>query len=371
MSENEITHPKGASGKDNGESEVVRQRWFCVTKSPSGEIYKQETQSPQGFAEILDNAPISWVDYVIPGADFDREAQEAAIQLGFSEELITSFTGKSYVKYRDMDTELAMKISAVQVREFQVEPYPFLLLMKKNYIFTIHPIYVDRRFTRLRRYAEIVLKKIPTNIPYEDQLTLLLIRIVHESNDSNFEHLRQIEEQGDKLNESMTDPYTPRIKLGEQIYQMKHAVITYLDALWDTVDVLHTLRYGDADLITNDDKFLQQLDNLVEDVNRQISLAEHMSEVLASGLEVLQSIYNNQLQSLNNRLALLMTYLTILGTAVLVPNTIATVMSNSAFNMGAEDIWWYWIVIVGSTLGATWLVYWWVKKKGWIPRKMD
>jgi magnesium transporter len=371
MTEKGTMTPNGVVAKENGELETGRHRWFCVTQSPSGDINKQETQSSQGFSDLLGKASISWVDYVIPGTDFDRESHDAAIQLGFNEELITAFAGKSYIKYRDIDTELAMKISAVQVRESEVEPYPFLLLMKKNFIFTIHPIYVDRRFTRLRRYAETVLKKIPTDIPYEDRLTLLLIRIVHESNDSNFEHLRQIEEQGDKLNESMTDPYTPRVKLGEQIFQMKHAVITYLDALWDTVDVLHTLRYGDADLITNDDKILQKLDNLVEDVNRQISLAEHMSEVLSSGLEVLQSIYNNQLQSLNNRLALLMTYLTILGTAVLVPNTIATVMGNSAFNMGPEDVWWYWIVIIGSTLVATWLVYWWVKKKGWIPKKMD
>jgi magnesium transporter len=275
------------------------------------------------------------------------------------------------VKYRDMDNELVMKISAVQVREYKVEPYPFLMLMKKNFILTIHPIYVDRRFTRLRRYAETVIKKIPTDIPPEDRLTLLLIRIVHESNDSNFEHLRQIEEQGDKLNEIMTDPYTPRIKLGEQIYQMKHAVITYLDALWDTVDVLHTLRYGDADLITNDDKILQKLDNLVEDVNRQISLAEHMSEVLASGLEVLQSIYNNQLQSLNNRFALLMTYLTIIGTAVLVPNTLATMMGNAVFSIGPSDLGWYLALMIGSTVIATGLVYLWVKRKGWIPKEMD
>jgi magnesium transporter len=36
----------------------------------------------------------------------------------------------------------------------------------------------------------------------------------------------------------------------------------------------------------------------------------------------MQSIYNNQLQSLNNRFALMTAYLTVLGTAFLVPNTI-------------------------------------------------
>ena len=167
------------------------------------------------------------------------------------------------------------------------------------------------------------------------------------------------------------DPKTPRALLGPQIYNMKHALITYLDALWETVDVLHDLRYGDAELLTNETSLLNRLGYLADDVSRQIGLAEHMSEVLASGLEVLQSIYNNQLQAMNNRIALLMTYLTVLGTAVLVPNTLATVFSNSAFAMGPQDLGWYVTLLVLSTVVSTVLAFVWVKKSGFIPRKMD
>ena len=95
-----------------------------------------------------------------------------------------------------------------------------------------------------------------------------------------------------------------------------------------------------------------------------------MSEVLASGLEVLQSIFNNQLQALNNRMARVMTYLTVIGTAVLVPNTLATIFSNSAFNMQPDDLWWYVTLLVVSTVLSTWLVWLWVRKMGW-TRKMD
>jgi magnesium transporter len=152
---------------------------------------------------------------------------------------------------------------------------------------------------------------------------------------------------------------------------MKHALIEYLNALWQTVDVLHDLRYGDANLLTNDPKLLDRVGFLAEDVSRQIGLAEHMSDVLASGLEVLQTIYNNQLQAMNNRMAYLMTYLTVLGTAVLVPNTLATIFGNSAFGMGPMDIGWYVTMLVGSTLIATVLAFWWVRKSGFIPKKMD
>jgi magnesium transporter len=151
---------------------------------------------------------------------------------------------------------------------------------------------------------------------------------------------------------------------------MKHALITYLNALWETVDVFHALRYGDAELITDNVRLLARMNLQSEDVNHQIALAEHMSEVLASGLEVLQSIFNNQLQALNNRMARVMTYLTVIGTALLVPNTLATIFSNSAFNMQSDDLWWYVTLLVTSTVLATYLVWLWVRKMGW-TRRMD
>ena len=107
---------------------------------------------------------------------------------------------------------------------------------------------------------------------------------------------------------------------------------------------------------------------LTEDVNGQIGLAEHLSEVLASGLETLQTIYNNQLQVINNRLSLVITYLTILGTAFLVPNTLATILSSSAFNMQHDDIGWYVALLVGSTVLATGAAYWWARRWGPISK---
>lgn len=364
--------PNGMTGKvtkDSGGLEPNHRRWFYVAMAPSGTIFKGEADSSAGFVEILGGATIAWFDYVT--RDFDKEAPIVAAQLGFSDRLVSSFTGDSYLRYQDLDSEMGLKIPSIQIRQLDVEPYPLLFLLRKNFVLTIHPLNVDRRFSTLRRYGETVLKKIPADANAEDKLTMLLMRIIDENNDHNFRHLRQIEERGDKLNEIMTNPYTPRTRLGPEIYHLKHALITYLNALWDTVDVLHTLRYGDAELITNEPKLLDKLGSVVEDVNRQIGLAEHMSDVLASGLEVLQSIYSNELQNVNNRLALVLTYLTVIGTAVLVPNTLATILSNAVFDIGPKDLGWYLALMIGTTVVATGLVYWWVRKSGWIPKKMD
>ncbi|MCX5998832.1 MAG: magnesium transporter CorA [Chloroflexi bacterium] len=350
-------------------SETFQKPWFCAAISASGGIYKSDAEVPSQFLYVLKESGIAWVDRWTD--DFENDAPVAAVQLGFSQALVSSMMGSAYTTYQDFETEMAIKLPSIQVRGFEVQAHPLLIFLSSNLVLTIHPRHVDRRFIRLRRYSDTVLKKIRVDVPASDKLTLLLMRIIDETNERNFEHLRQIEEQGDGLNKDMMDIKMPREALGPKIYNMKHALITYLNALWQTVDVLHTLRYGDAELITDNPKLLYRLNLLTEDVSRQIGLAEHLSEVLASGLEVLQSIYNNQLQALNNRLALVMTYLTVIGTAVLVPNTLATIFSSSAFDMQPDDVGWYVALLVVSTIVATGLAYWWVRRGGWLPKKMD
>jgi magnesium transporter len=359
------------AGKPNG-GEDFEKRWFCIAICHDGSVFMDDADTPMSFLETLHNAIIAWIDFRT--RDFEKDARIAATQLGFSDQLTSSLTEEMRVLYEDLDTEMGIKLPSIQIRTYEhpdVQPHTTLLLLRKNFILTIHTIEVDRRFSRLRRYSNKILQRIPPEACPEDKLTLLLIRIIDQNNDRNFEHLRQIEEQGDELNKKLMNPETPRNLLGPQIFGMKHALITYLNALWETVDVLHDVRYGDAELLTNDPRLLERVGLLAEDVNRQIGLAEHLSEVLASGLEVLQSIYNNQLQVLNNRMALIMTYLTILGTAVLVPNTLATIFSNSAFALGPKDIAWYVALLVISTIVSTWLTFWLIKKRGWIPKKMD
>jgi magnesium transporter len=321
------------------------------------------------FLEIMNRSVISWVDYITD--DPAKDVQMAAAQMGFSEAFISSISVETSLNYQDFDTEMWMRLPSIQIRGNDVKAYPLLMLVRKNVVFTVHVSLVDKRFIRLRRYSDTILKKVPLDGLPEDNLTLLINRIIDANNDSNFRHLRVIEEQGDELNQDLMGPETDRSLLAPKIYEMKHALITYMNALWESVDVLHTLRYGDAELITNDDKLLNLTTVMIDEVKGQIGLAEHMSEVLASGLEVMQTIYNNQLQHLNNRLALVMTYLTIVGTAVLVPNTLATVLSDGVFTITPSDLWWYLILMIGATVIATGGVWYWLSRMGWLPKKRD
>jgi magnesium transporter len=349
--------------------ELFQKRWFCVGLFPSGKTFKQDGESPIPFLEIMNRSIVSWVDYITD--DPMKDLPMVAAQMGFSEAFIASMSHESSINFQDFDTEMWMKMPSIQIRETNVQAYPFYLLLRKNFVFTVHVSLVDKRFIRLRRYSDAILRKIPLDGLPEDSLTMLLTRIIDANDDSNFRHLRVIDERGDDLNQSLMNAQADRSWLGPKIYEMKHALIIYMNALWESVDVLHALRYGDAELITNDEKQLNQISIMTEQVKSQIGLAEHMSDVLASGLEVMQSIYNNQLQILNNRLAMVVAYLTIIGTALLVPNTIATMLGDAVFEIGPKDMIWYAPLMFFGTLFAcigSWL---WVKKMGLLPKKAD
>lgn len=344
-------------------------RAFCVALPVSGgKPLKLTGDNPHEFIPFLKESSIAWLNF--PVEDIKKDADIVAMSLGFSSSLVPTLLSSYLSAYEDRDTEMGLMLPAVMVKKFDVLISPVLILIRKDLIVTIHAENVNR-LIRLSRYADAFMRKIKPNLTQEDKLSIILTRIIDENNNLNFEHLRELEAQGDELSKNLLDPMASRGLIAPEIYNMKHALISYLDTLWATLDVINSLRHGDAELITDNPKLLARIGILSDDVNRHISLSEHMSEVLASGLEVLQSIYNNQLQILNNRLAFVMTWLTILGTAVLVPNTLATILSNPAFALGPEDRVWYSVLLFVSTILATWAAYWWVKKKSLLPIKVD
>lgn len=336
----------------------------CVALSSGQKPVKVYGESLSEFREIVQSCNIAWVNFAV--ADLEKDGTEIAARLGFSDTIVSALLKGFYSNYEDREVELGLMIPAVRIHGLEIKTYNLIVLIRKNLILTMHNEVVTR-FIQFSRYADSYLRKLPENMASEDKLTNMLVRILDENNNRNFEQLREIQDQGDKMSEYLSNPRSPRERVGRNIYEMKHALIEYLNSMWRTNDVLNSLRYGDADVITDNPKVLTKVGLLIEDVNRQISLAEHMSDVLASGLEVLQSIYNNQLQTLNNRMTLAVAWLTILGTALLVPNTIATFFG-SIQGIDSKTFIWYTAITVLATVNATVLAFWWVSKKVIMPR---
>jgi magnesium transporter len=388
-------------------------RGFYAALTKKGTTSSYSTNIEDLTAKI-NRTQIAWIDYIVD--DFEKEAVDASIKAGFSEHLVKKLLLNVSGNYEDHDTEVGLLFPAIHVDGFDVNVEPLLVLMRDSLILTMHT-HKRSRFYQMRRYAETYLRKLPKGAKKVDMLSLLLIRIIDENNSWNFKQLQEMNERTDDLTMDLKDPNAVQPHVGDQVYQMKHELLKYLSALWGTADTLSSLRYGDADLISDMPLMQERIVSLQNEVHQQLSLTEHLSDVLASGLESLKSIYNNQLQdrnnqlqdlnntmqdrnnllqeknnqlqdtnnmlseknnqlsernntltAKNNRLTMLGAFLAIIGAGFVVPNTIATVMSQtSIFDFSPSDMTWYLALIVTSTVAALYVTYWWVKRIGLLP----
>ncbi|MGA2918051.1 CorA family divalent cation transporter [Methanoregula sp.] len=335
---------------------------FCILLYQDDRIERLADCTVDEYFTAVREASIAWID--CSTVDDDKEIERIAQLAGFTKVPIPKLSHGFYSAYEDYDTELGIMLPSVTVKGEKMTVNPLFILIRENLVLTVHSEEINR-LLRFSRYAQPFFKRIAgENTP--DKITLTLERIIDENNDRNFEYLREIEMHGDAISKSLIEENVAKKKIAHDIYRMKHVLIDYLNVLWATKDVVDSLRYGDADLITNDEKLLGRIGILSNNIDRHIELTEQMSNVLASGLEVMQSIYNNQLQSLNNRFALVTAYLTVLGTAFLVPNTIATIAGSGVMGGTMAAQWWYVPLLIVSTLVATltsllWVVHVWKK----------
>lgn len=317
----------------------------------------------------LHEADVAWLNFEVD--DLVQDAQRIASILGFSGTLVESLVRSELSEYEDRDTELGLLVPIIRIENLEVEIQPLLMLVRDNFVLTLYQRGKITRFRKFARYAETAMRKIPQEYTTPDKLTILLTRLLDENNTRNFDGIRKIEDIGEKIAGDLIREDLDRRLMAPRIYQMKRALIQYLDALWASMDVIQSLRHGDAELITDDPQLLARVALLGDDVQRHIQLSEHMSEVLSGGLEVMQSIYNNQLQALNNRMSFVITWLTVLGTAVLVPNTLATVFGAWPGGTPIDDPRLYFAVMTTSTLVATLWAWLWVRRKAPIPQQVD
>ena len=139
--------------------ELTQKRWFCMSLDSSGKTFKQEAENPNSFLEVINRSVVAWVDFITD--DPLKDLPFVASQLGFSESFISTASGVNQLNYQDFDSEMFMKLPSIQIRGSEVKAHPLLFLIRKNMVFTMHVRLVDKRFIRLRRYSEAILKRIP------------------------------------------------------------------------------------------------------------------------------------------------------------------------------------------------------------------
>tara|TARA_Y100000590_G_scaffold396814_1_gene477830 strand:- start:2147 stop:3160 length:1014 start_codon:yes stop_codon:yes gene_type:complete len=265
----------------------------------------------------IDEFSLSWLECVVD--DVKIGSKEIAKEFGIPLEP-ASVLGGYYSNYEDAGDVLGITVPLIKFSGGTVDPLSVLIYIARDKIISIHDEEAEK-LLRLSGFAEGIMKKLPNSKgAWADRQTILFARIIDEISERNYDTLRLIVEKAQTLEIEMTDEKTMSKDIAEEMSNIKRSIITFLTAVWATHTTVHSLRYGDPEMLSDKDEILSRFDMILADLDRQIQLAEQVLEVLATGVNVIQT-------NITNRLSTIILWLTVIGTAVLVPNTLATVFA--------------------------------------------
>ena len=337
---------------------------FCVAIPTAGSPIKLQNASPTEFLSTADKSMINWIDCTAD--DIFKDANGYATTLGFEQSLvpglISSLVGPyaAYAAYEDLTKNLGLMLTAITSVKKQVEVSPIIILVRKNLILTIHDS-KTMHLKRFARYADIFMRKLPNEDRlWQDRNTIVIHRIIEEICDKNFEKLRTIAERAEEFEEQLVEyRAAEREEINRQIFRLKRNLLIFLRTLWATRDVVHSLKYGDAELITDDTKLLERFTIVSDDLARQISLTENIMELLTDGITMLSTLAQSELQVLSNKMMAITAWLTVVATVILVPNTIATFFG---IYTPPWPLIWIIVLLLISGIISGWISWLWIKR---------
>ena len=294
---------------------IKNMKLAAITKD--GVPLKDNVSSIRDIRPNIDEYSLSWLECVVD--DVKTGSKEIAKEFGIPLEP-ASVLGGYYSNYEDAGDVLGITVPLIKFSGGTVDALSVLIYIARDKIISIHDEEAEQ-LLRLSGFAEGIMKKLPNSKElWADRQTILFARIIDEISERNYDTLRLIVEKAQTLEIEMTDEKTMSKDIAEEMSNIKRSIITFLTAVWATHTTVHSLRYGDPEMLSDKDEILSRFDIILADLDRQIQLAEQVLEVLATGVNVIQT-------NITNRLSTIILWLTVIGTAVLVPNTLATVFA--------------------------------------------
>ena len=181
--------------------------------------------------------------------------------------------------------------------------------------------------------------------------------MLDEVSETNFSALRTIVERAEQIEIDLAGSRQIHRDLSTELSNMKRSLLSFLNAVWATHDTVRNLKYGDPDMLTDDDDILEKFEVILATLDRQIQMAENVMEVISTGITVIQTESTNQLTKL-------IVWLTVAATAVLVPNTLATI-----FGIPGLEFSWVWVipVLIIATALSSIITFRWTKQYRILP----
>ena len=314
-----------------------------------GVPYKKENIKLEEAAQTLSIGNLTWIECVVD--DIVDETPKILEKLNIKMDPKILLSG--YVTaYEDVGDTLGIMLPFIVTGDSRTQTSPILIFMKKDLIVTIHDDY-GGKITKLYNYSNSLMRKLPKEPDqWADRQTILLFRLMDEVSETNFSSLRTIVEQAEQLEIDLAGSRQSDRDVGYELSNMKRSLLTFLNAVWATHDTVRNVKFGDPDMLTDDDDILEKFEVILGRLDRQIQMAENVMEVISTGVTIIQTETSNQLTKL-------IVWLTVAATAVLVPNTIATI-----FGIPDLQISWIWVIpiLVISTFISAFITYRWTKQ---------
>ena len=280
-----------------------------------GVPFKKPTVELTELSEITSSGRLTWIECVVDS--IIDEAPKILEKCGITMDASLLLSG--YVSsYEDRGDTLGLMIPFVVPGNNKAQTAPILIFMKKDLILTIHDDY-GGKITRLYNYAPTLLRKLPKDVDtWADRQTILLARIIDEICEANFSILRLIVERAEQFEIDIAGSRQITRDISLELSDMKTSLLTFLNAIWASYDTVHNLKYGDAEMVSDDEVILGKFEVILGRLDRQIQMAENVMQMVATGVNVVQA-------EVTNKVTIFIIWWTVAGTAALVPNTLATV----------------------------------------------
>ena len=314
-----------------------------------GVPYKKDSIQLEEAAQTLSIGNLTWIECVVDDIVDETPSILKKLDIKMDPKLLLS----GYVTaYEDAGDTLGIMLPFIVTGDSRTQTSPVLIFMKKDLIVTIHDDY-GGKITKLYNYSNSLMRQLPKEPEqWADRQTILLFRLMDEVSETNFSTLRTIVEQAEQLEIDLAGSRQTDRDITVELSNMKRSLLTFLNAVWATHDTVRNVKFGDPDMITDDDDVLEKFEVILGRLDRQIQMAENVMEIIATGATIIQTETSNQLTKL-------IVWLTVAATAVLVPNTIATI-----FGIADLQISWTWVmpILAVSTFISVIVTYRWTKQ---------
>ena len=298
---------------------------------------------------VVESGTLTWIECVVDDIVNETPGILEKLKIDMDPSVLLS----GYITaYEDIGDTLGIMLPFIITGDSRTQTTPILIFMKKDLIVTIHDDY-GGKIAKLYNYSNSLMRKLPKESEqWADRQTILLFRLMDEVSETNFSILRTILEQAEQLELDLSGSRQTDRNVSDELSNMKRSLLTFLNAVGATHDTVRNVKYGDPDMLTDDDDILEKFEVILGRLDRQIQMAENVMEIISTGVTVIQT-------ETSNKLTKLIVWLTVAATAVLVPNTIATVLGIPDLNVSLT---WVVPILIISTVISAVVTYRWTKQ---------